>query len=229
MAHDNQEFEVYETFRFNEAKSNWEKEDAEWIQEQKDISYHKTHHRPRGWKEKNWDSLCKEEREWNETRGLDCEYHEECKFCVREQEAIDKREREFREFEDREEQRIKESNEQWKKQQEEKYKEKQIPKETNTCELCKFTTTSTFLWDEHLDSKTHIKLHNMKEWYCASCEVQCRSLPEWTAHLTTKKHKHTTGEIQKQMEFVCEKCDYKTHHKQNYEKHLTTKAHLDKV
>lgn len=234
MSSDTMEFELYENLRYNQAKEKWEEEDKEWIEEQKVITYHKTHHRPKGWKEEHWDKMDEFERNWHIRGGYDLEYHEECKYCVKEQEDKERRERELIEYEEREAKRIEEADRKWREQREAERRAKEeerarIPVVTYHCDVCNYTTQSSYLWDEHTDSRPHKTMKNMKDWYCKECEIQCRNLGDWTAHLQTKKHKYNVGEMKKQTEYHCEKCNYTTGHRQNFDKHLTTKAHLEKV
>jgi hypothetical protein len=226
---DTEEFELYENLRFNQSRAKWETDDAEWIADQKVISYHKANHRPRGWKEKHWKTMGEEERKWYERGIVDYEFHEDCKYCVSEAETTERRERELKEYEEKEERKLKESNEKWLREQEGKRKEQDerlSNREEHVCDVCNYKTLSDENYEVHLESKSHIANHNAKKWFCNCCEAQCRSQLEWTVHCGSRKHKINAGELPKVEEYSCQKCNYSTKLKQNFEKHLVTNGHM---
>lgn len=227
----NSEFELYETFKFNQAKTKWETDDAEWITEKKEYKKHKSHHRPKGWKEEKWKTMDEEERRWYERGTVDWEFHEECKFCVKEDEDKVRREREEKEVEERDAQKLKESNERFmREKQEAEQKQIEVLSRISTvnhvCDLCSFHTTSKYIFDEHTRSKSHIAIKNLKDWHCSVCDTQCRTINEWNAHNSSRKHKVKAGMVEKDVDYCCKKCEYSTKLKQNFQKHLLTQGHI---
>lgn len=228
---DDGEFQLYEANRFREAKEKWETDDAVWIQEQKDLNYHKSSHRPKGWKENWWNNIGEEEKAWYSRGPVDFEFHEDCRFCKMEEEQRIKKEKEEREYQERQEQQEREYHETWKRECEEKRKVEEEQRVRNTvkytCECCKFDTTSKYVFDEHNQSRSHKAIKNLQDWYCADCETQCRTSIEWAAHINSRKHKIQIGEVEKTEDYHCEKCGYTTKHKQNFDKHCITKRHIE--
>lgn len=102
--------------------------------------------------------------------------------------------------------------------------------QTYTCELCSFSTQHKALYDRHMESKEHLQKQNLASWYCDACKIQCRTLIEHTHHLSTRKHRQNTGQIEKDPEiFRCEACNYSTPIKQVFQRHCNSKGHLAKT
>ena len=95
------------------------------------------------------------------------------------------------------------------------------------CEICKLHYDPTGLrWPHEADSEHNYKkkrLEKLAQWYCATCETQCRGKREWENHLKMKKH------LKGRVDYHCAKCDYSTQLTHLIKQHEQTKKHLGDV
>jgi hypothetical protein len=203
---------------YTSAKKAWQEEDVEWIEYQKVIKEHRSHH-PKQW---YLDLFAKDKdaEEWYAKRGGIPNDDETCELCIQERKHIE-------EVEER--QRIERELIQ---QEEEKQKQiilaQQAQKIKYHCELCDYHTTSKSNYDKHLESKQHLQVMHHKIWYCEKCQIQCRSESEYQTHIETKKHKKAMGEVEAKI-WKCDVCDYTATLKHHYDNHCKSKKHIDKI
>ncbi|XP_028398289.1 uncharacterized protein LOC114521916 [Dendronephthya gigantea] len=62
-----------------------------------------------------------------------------------------------------------------------------------TCNVCpKYSCTSLKMYDEHLNSKKHLRRKFRQEsesvWYCEACQLKLPNENEWIKHLTGRRH-----------------------------------------
>jgi len=93
------------------------------------------------------------------------------------------------------------------------------------CEYCKvnFTTdqmTHAVSYDHVLARKRYLR---RAEWYCETCETQCRSKKEFENHQLSKKH------LKGKVDYYCEECDYRTTLTHLIKQHEATQKHQNNV
>jgi hypothetical protein len=213
-----EELMMWEAIQYAKARTEWEQKDAEWIVEKKLASEH-TSHKTR----KEWELLFQKDpdaKKWY--NGIIPDTETTCKLCVKDGEFKRKQE----EFAKNEEERMEKLNAEYELS---KKKERVVvPREIKTyeCEECEFKCSNQHSFNDHNQSTEH----KTRMRYCKVCEVQYRYDTEYTAHLTSRKHKLAIGEIDDApKEYHCETCEYKTTRKSNYNLHCATKAHIEKT
>jgi rubredoxin len=221
------EFNMYEKFRYNQAKKEWEIRDAEWIIEKKEKDNHYRNHKT----EEQWHNIDKKIKEgfFQYDYPLNIEIKNTrvstCKYCIRDNEEDKEREERIKQDELKQEER----NRKWFEQKEQERIQQLENRHLYECKLCDYKTYDSNSFDNHEDSKEHKRIIELRKYYCEDCDVQSRNSMEHVIHKQTKKHKIKIGEIQIQSEYKCDLCNYVTGLKQNYDKHCSTKQHKEKV
>ena len=79
--------------------------------------------------------------------------------------------------------------------------------------------------DYHLVSQVHKKnMEKHNQYYCETCQVQCKLASGYKRHIETKHHKQKTG-LEPRPELKCEPCGVKFLCKREQERHLLTNKH----
>jgi hypothetical protein len=193
-------FQIYDSYRYEKAKKEYEERNVEWINNNKAKETHDSYHK-------------------------DTDLTDDCKYCIsRKKELI-----RLNEYEKQEELRLQESNRKFHEEKERKRAEELDSRHLYECECCNYQTYNGDAFDRHEESKEHIKAEKIMKLFCKTCKIQCRNDIEYNYHINTKKHKIASGEITKETEFKCDLCNYVTTTKQNLDKHNNSKYHMEKI
>ena len=198
----------FELVRFNQAKTKFEEENKEWVQEQKDISNHKLTHFGRNlvYKERNGSSI---------EEDLKCQY---CKI------EYDKEFEMLQNHLDRQKRMCGDITTKYKSESESESECEFNP----ICEDCGFKSTDKNEYNEHISNPKHIKMIELQALFCDACSIQCQTIAKFKEHIETSKHKKNTKVIEVKS-YECEKCQYKTTLKHHYNQHINTQKHKNIV
>ena len=231
---DQQELVMYDTIHFNEAKKKWMEKDTEWIENDKKRKDHR-YHKPKQF----YIDLFKQDPDAIQFyKGIIPDNEETCEFCMHEKTLREEREREEREREEREREELEEREENEEREELERKKNKETKNEIKNeikvieqkqrtimhCEDCNYTTDSLSFFNLHCSGKEHNLTIKQKRLYCKVCDIQCRTNIEYSHHITTRKHKIKSGEIQDNPNY-CKVCDYTATTTSNLSTHFKSKKH----
>jgi hypothetical protein len=226
---DPSEFNFYETIKYDNAYKKYKSDDAEYIKERSEFRKHEDSHIPGDMPTQKISAFCFETDE--KYRNIVIEEKKTCKYCINI--AHLKKEREEAEAEH--ERKAKEDSDRWHNQQAEKRKQeealKRRPSRMFSCEDCDYHTTSAHIFDEHMESREHEAIENLKKWKCLTCNTQSRYLREHLIHIQSKKHLKLTGQLEEEevKHHECKACSYSTPHKQVYQTHCKSAKHLKNI
>jgi hypothetical protein len=226
---DTNEFKYYEAFKYEKSLKKYKTDDAEYIKERSEYRNHEDTHitgnlptQRIAAQSYETDAKC---------RSIVDEAKKTCKYCI---ELVRmKKEREEAEIEH--ERKAQEDSERWHKQQEEKRKQEEAlrrrPSRMFNCDDCDYHTTNSHFFDDHMESREHKTIENLKKWKCSTCNVQSRCTQEHLIHTQSKKHLKLTGQFEEEevKHHECKACSYSTPYKQVYQTHCKSAKHLKNI
>jgi hypothetical protein len=226
---DTNEFDYYESFKFDNALKKYKTDDAEYIKERSAFRNHEDNHITGNLPtQKTCEFAFKTDEKY---RNSVIEQRKTCKYCL----DILRLAKEREQAEAEHERKAQEDSELWHKKQEEKRKEqealKRRPSRMFNCDDCDYHTTNSDRFDEHIESREHKTIENLKKWKCSTCNVQSRCTQEHLIHTQSKKHLKLTGEFQEEevKHHECKACSYSTPYKQVYQTHCKSAKHLKNI
>lgn len=226
---DTKEFDYYEKFKFDNALKKYKTDDAEYIKERNEFRNHEDTHITGNLPTQKICAFAFNNDE--KYRNSIIEKKKTCKYCI----DLVRLAKERQEAEIEHERKAKEDSELWHKQQQEKRKEQEAinrrPSRMFSCEDCDYHTTSSNIFDEHIESREHEAIQNLKKWKCSTCNTQSRYLREHLIHIQSKKHLKLTGQLEEDevKHHECKACSYSTPHKQVYQTHCKSAKHLKNI
>lgn len=214
---DTTELITWERIKFYKSKEKYEKEDVEYIAEQKLLRNHRESH------------LTRERFLTNEFyrrvmyEGKEPEYWTTCKWCISHEKML----QDIKDAEAEQERIIQQEIKKHEEKKRQERAERVASIEYHTCECCDYKTSNIDAYDRHLESKEHRVKQNHIDWFCECCNTQSRSKNEHEFHLKSNKHQQNAGLITDEIKmFRCECCDYETARKDYYKLHLGSKKHI---
>ena len=96
------------------------------------------------------------------------------------------------------------------------------------CVDCNHQCMSIGDFDEHLESKEHLKNSRFKELKCEMCNYEAKTIALMEQHKKTQRHKDNEDGVEHET-FHCEACDLHFQFKSKYDQHMITKKHQDKA
>lgn len=223
---DTSEFKYYELFKYENAVKKYRTDDAEYIKERSQFRNHEDSHIIGDLPTQKISQFSFQTDE--KYRNIVIEQKKTCKYCI----GLEQMKKEREEAEAEHERKAKEDSDIWHKNQAEKRKQeealKRRPSRMFSCEDCDYHTTSAHIFDDHMDSREHKTVENLKKWKCLTCNTQSRCAQEHLIHIQSKKHLKLTGEFQEEevKHYECKACSYSTPHKQVYQTHCKSNKHL---
>jgi hypothetical protein len=237
------ENEIVETDRamYEEAKRDWEQDDADWIKNEKQKRDHNSYHKPRSYYEKQ----CRfdpDAKEWYNRRGGFPSHLAECSICLAlpefqlsldEKETFE-RQREEQEEKDRmdklraEEEFFKAEQQKRREIENEESRNRWSAKDYYHCEICEYKSKDDRLFALHEESKEHKAKQRQMDLFCPTCSHQSISTPHHNAHMLSNKHKNAVEKLPTLL-YHCETCDYTANLKHHYQQHCLGKKHQQKV